>query len=78
MAAGCPVIAYKEGGALDYVEEGKNGVFFEKQTAKSLAEAILKFEKMKFKREKVSQMAKRFDTERFDREIKNYVKKKLK
>ena len=78
MAAGCPVIAYKEGGAVDYVEEGKNGVFFEKQTAKSLAEAILKFEKMKFKREKVSQMAKRFDTERFDREIKNYVKKKLK
>lgn len=78
MAAGCPVIAYKEGGALDYVEEGKNGVFFEKQTAKSLAEAILKFEKMKFKREKVSQMAKRFNAERFDREIKNYVKKKLK
>ena len=54
LATGCPVIAYGEGGARDYVVKGKNGLFFEEQTAKSLAEAILKFEKMKFDRKKIS------------------------
>ena len=28
LAAGTPVIAYKKGGALDYIEDGKNGIFF--------------------------------------------------
>ncbi len=75
LAAGCPVIAYGEGGARDYVEDGKNGVLFEKQTAKSLAEAILKFEKMKFNREKVAKTAVKFGEARFDKEIKDFVKK---
>lgn len=43
MAAGCPVIAYKNGGALDYVVPGKTGIFFEKQTANSLTEALQGF-----------------------------------
>ena len=75
MAAGCPVIAYAEGGARDYVEEGKNGIFFEKQTAKSLAEAILKFEKMKFNRGKVVKSVEKFAESRFDTEVRNFVKK---
>jgi glycosyltransferase involved in cell wall biosynthesis len=40
MAAGTPVIAYKKGGALDYVESGKTGLFFEKQTSQDLARAL--------------------------------------
>jgi glycosyltransferase involved in cell wall biosynthesis/O-antigen ligase len=43
MAAGCPVIALKSGGALDYIKDGKNGVFFEKQDEKSLETALIKF-----------------------------------
>lgn len=43
MAAGTPVIAYKAGGALDYVVEGKTGTFFTKQTTESLVEAIKSF-----------------------------------
>ena len=78
LAAGCPVIAYGEGGALDYVKEGKNGIFFKKQTAKSVAEAILEFEKMKFSREKVARSAGEFDIARFDREIKGFIDEKLK
>ena len=77
LASGCPVIAYGKGGALDYVEDGENGVLFSEQTAVSLAEAILRFEKLKFNRERVARSVKKFDTERFDREIKDYVKKKL-
>ena len=75
LAAGCPVVAYGEGGAKDYVIEGKNGILFSKQTAKSLAEAILKFEKMKFKRETVSKTANKFDEKRFDKEMRDFVKR---
>lgn len=40
MASGRPVIAYKSGGALDTVVEGRTGTFFERQTAEDLAVAI--------------------------------------
>ncbi len=43
-AAGCPVIAYKKGGALDSIKENVTGLFFEEQTAQSLADCILHFE----------------------------------
>lgn len=39
-----PVIAYKKGGYLETVIEGKTGVFFEEQSVESLKNAILKFE----------------------------------
>ena len=78
LAAGCPVIAFREGGARDYVVNGKNGLLFEEQTAKSLAEAILKFEKMKFNREKVSKTAKKFAVDRFDKELMKFVNEKIK
>lgn len=75
LAAGCPVIAYGKGGALDYVKDGTNGILFESQTAKSLAEAILAFEKMNFSRSKVAESVKKFGVQRFDTDIKNFVKK---
>ncbi len=74
LAAGCPVIAYCEGGARDYVVDGKNGVLFDAQNAMSLAEAILRFEKMKFNREKVSKTADKFGEERFVSELTNFIK----
>ncbi|WP_239017890.1 glycosyltransferase [Sphingomonas aracearum] len=40
MAAGRPVIAYGRGGALDSVVPGVTGLFFEEQTAASLAETV--------------------------------------
>ena len=43
LAAGCPIIAYGSGGALDYVKPGKNGLLFPKQTTDSLASAIQDF-----------------------------------
>ncbi len=75
LAAGCPVIAYGVGGARDYVKDGKNGILFETQSAKALAEAILKFEKMKFDREKIAKTVDGFGVERFDKEILDFVKK---
>ena len=77
LAAGCPVIAYGVGGACDYVKDGKNGILFEPQSTKALAEAILKFEKMKFDREKVSKTVDNFGVERFDKELVKFVKDRM-
>ena len=76
LAAGCPVIAFGEGGALDYISNGKNGILFEKQTVSAVCEAILKFEKKEFDRKEVSKSAEKFSVERFDQEIKEFVSEK--
>ena len=47
MASGTPVIAYKKGGVLDYLEDGFNGIFFNEQSSKSLINSIKKFENEK-------------------------------
>jgi len=44
LAAGTPVIAYKKGGALDIVQDGETGVFFETQSVDSLVDAMQRFE----------------------------------
>ena len=78
LAVGCPVIAFNEGGSRDYIIEGKNGVFFSEQTAKSLAETILKFDKIKFDRKIVSKTAEGFSVTRFEKEMKEFINEKLK
>jgi len=83
MAAGCPVIAYKEGGAADYVLPGKNGLFFEKQTVSSLAEQIELFEKLendpkkRLNRQEIPKTVEKFSTARFDKEIMDFVSEKI-
>jgi glycosyltransferase involved in cell wall biosynthesis len=44
QAAGCPVIAYGRGGALETVKEGVTGLFFSEQSTEGLSEALQKFE----------------------------------
>jgi glycosyltransferase involved in cell wall biosynthesis len=44
-AAGCPVIAFREGGALDTIQENVTGLFFDEQTPESLIAAMDRFEK---------------------------------
>ena len=77
LAAGCPVIAYKGGGALDFIQDGKNGLFFEAQTESSLAKALKKFDQGKVKLNtpvKISQSVKRFATKTFKKKFKQEVK----
>lgn len=45
QAAGCPVIAYGKGGALETITEGVTGVFVSEQSVASLLEAVDEFEK---------------------------------
>ena len=46
MAAGCPVIAYGAGGALESVQDEESGLFFHEQNTASLLEAIERFERL--------------------------------
>ena len=75
LAAGCPVIAYGEGGALDYVVDGENGILFRPQTVEGLVEGIQKFEKCEFDARKVLRSVDKFSEERFEKEIRELVKK---
>ena len=61
LAAGTPVIAYKKGGALDIVQDGETGVFFEEPTVDSLVKAMQRFEALEFLPATLHRKAKRFD-----------------
>jgi glycosyltransferase involved in cell wall biosynthesis len=73
LAAGTPVIAYKAGGALDYIQPGKNGLFFDEQTVGSLTKAINKFEKNKFNHADVAVGAKKFSAGEFSSKFKSFI-----
>lgn len=66
---GIPVIAYKKGGALDTVVEGKTGVFFGSQNKENLTGAIKRFEKIQFLVDNLFTNAKRFNKKSFQEKI---------
>lgn len=78
LACGTPVIAYKAGGALDYVHSGKNGLFFDEQTAKSLKAILKEFSNYKFDPKQVSSSAQNFNAERFHQEMRKTIDKLIK
>lgn len=60
QAAGCPVIAYGVGGALETVVEGRTGIFFKEQTVESLCAAIEEFESLQLDADVCRENARRF------------------
>jgi glycosyltransferase involved in cell wall biosynthesis len=77
MASGTPVIAYKEGGALDYVHPGKNGEFFEEPTVASLEAALKNFQPKRYSSPAIAVYTHRFSTEHFRRQMTTFLKKVL-
>lgn len=73
MSYGTPVIAYKGGGVLETVIDGKTGVFFDELTEKSLLEAIKKLEKLKIIAEDCKKQGQKFSKERFKTQIQMFV-----
>lgn len=69
MASGRPIIAYKAGGALETIVDGKTGVFFEKQEKQFLLDAISRFDKINWNPEEIREHAKKFDKEVFKKNI---------
>jgi len=75
MAAGRPVIAFRGGGYLESVIEGKTGEFFNQPTVESLVEVLKNFKPEKYKAEDCIAQAKKFSKERFKKEIKEFIVK---
>lgn len=70
---GKPVIAYKKGGVLETVIEGKTGFFFEMQTPKSLAEVLKSADFKKIKPIDCIKNAERFSKDTFKKTFKEKI-----
>lgn len=73
MASGCPVIAFKKGGACETVRAETTGLFFTEQTVESITDAIQKFQKMDFDHTAIRNHAETFDQTHFKRQIAAFV-----
>jgi len=77
MASGTPVIAYKGGGALDYIVPNKTGEFFEELTPDSLATALTRFDARRYSSSAIAVYAHRFSAEHFRHQMASYLTKLL-
>jgi glycosyltransferase involved in cell wall biosynthesis len=75
QAAGCPVISYQKGGALETVVEGRTGVFFKEQTVDSLCDSLERFTRMQdaFSENNLVTNARQFDPHRFKVEFSRFA-----
>ncbi len=75
QAAGCPVIAYGRGGALETVIPGVTGLHFADQTVESLISAVQEFERRQssFHVDDLVQNAQKYRKERFQSEFQKFV-----
>lgn len=73
QSQGTPIIAYKAGGVKETVIENKTGVFFKKQTPKSLAMALERFEKLKLNPKDCVKNAKEFSEDNFKKRLFKYL-----
>jgi glycosyltransferase involved in cell wall biosynthesis len=73
MAAGTPVIAYRAGGALDYVIPGQTGQFFDEPTQESLIGALREFQSSNFDSETIMKHTEAFSDESFKNNFKDYI-----
>lgn len=77
MAAGTPLIAYGEGGALDYVNE-HTGVLFKEKTTDSLVKALESFKPESYNHAAVARAAAEFSPEHFRNNMAKFIKDKVK
>jgi glycosyltransferase involved in cell wall biosynthesis len=79
-AAGCPVIAFRKGGALDTVKENVTGLFFDEQSPASLIKAMDRFEASKENfenREAFTAQVKQFSREAFKERVSKIIDARL-
>lgn len=75
QAAGCPVVAYRGGGALETVIKGVTGLFFREQSATSLMDAVRRFRDVAhcFRDHDLIENAQRFGKARFQEAFHGFV-----
>lgn len=75
MLCGTPVIAYRGGGYLETVIDGKTGIFFDEYTIAGLKKAINSYKKQEtsYKPEEIRKHAQKFSKERFIKKIRDLI-----
>jgi glycosyltransferase involved in cell wall biosynthesis len=75
QAAGCPVIAYGQGGALETVMDGITGIFFTEQSPECLMETVRRYEGLysNFRISDLVQNSQKFEKRHFIHEFKEFV-----
>lgn len=76
QAAGCPVIAYGKGGAVEIVQDGETGLLFQEQSSQSLIEAVLQSQGIKLNSKASHENAARFSSKRFQEEFSAFMESK--
>lgn len=77
MAAGVPVLAIRQGGALETVIEGETGEFFDAATPEVIADGVRRLmeNEKNYDKNFIANRAREFSKERFTKEFMEYVKK---
>lgn len=75
QSAGVPVLAYGKGGALETVQDGRTGLFFDEQSAEALASCITRFESqgLSLTREQIKAEVQKFADSRFRKVFLSFV-----
>lgn len=74
QAHGKPVIAYKAGGAVEIVKEGKTGEFFDTQNTESLISILKSFDISVYNEIDCIDNSRRFSIDQFNKQINSLVK----
>lgn len=77
MGYGVPVVALRQGGAVETVDEGRTGLFFDKPEAAEVVGAIEKLQKIKLVPADCVKEAQKFSKEVFVRKMKAFVEDKF-
>jgi len=75
QAAGRPVIAFRGGGYLETVVEGKTGEFFDELSEKSLIAVLKKFAPQKYQKKDCLAQAQKFSKEEFKKKMLKLVRR---
>ena len=73
QACGIPVIAYRQSGVSETVEDGRTGILFDNQSAQALQDAIGRLSRVKWKIQVCRKNATRFSKKHFIEELERYV-----
>lgn len=74
-ACGAPVISFVDSGVAETVIDGKTGILFDEQSESSLINAVRKAVNINFDKKYISKNAGRFDSKRFENEMRQTVKR---
>ena len=75
QSAGCPVLAFGRGGAVESVLSGETGAYFQQQSVESLTEALSSFKPINYTPLACRQNAERFSVKIFQEQMSKHIEK---